>query len=77
MLLVTSAELEFAFAGKFALAGFYDAGNAFTSLGDGVMEEGAGGGLRWKSPVGPIRLDLAFALHRDDWRIHFTMGPDL
>jgi translocation and assembly module TamA len=46
-------------------------------LGAGDIEQGAGGGLRWKSPVGPVRLDLAFALNHDDWRIHFTMGPDL
>jgi len=77
MLLATSVELEFAITSKFAQAVFFDAGNAFDGLGAGVMEQGAGGGLRWKSPVGPVRLDLAFALNHDDWRIHFTMGPDL
>lgn len=76
-LLVTSAEVEVGLVGKFGLAAFYDAGNAFSSLGEGVVEEGTGVGLRWRSPVGPIRLDTAFALRHDDWRIHFTMGPDL
>jgi len=77
LLLTTSAELEVPVFGKFALAGFYDAGNAFESFGHGIMERGVGGGLRWRSPVGPIRLDLAFPVHHDDWRVHFTMGPDL
>ena len=77
LLLTSSAEVEVGLVGKFALAGFYDAGNAFTSLGDGIMEQGVGGGLRWKSPVGPIRLDLAFPVDHNDWRFHFTMGPDL
>jgi translocation and assembly module TamA len=76
-LLTGSGELEYAFMGKFALAGFYDAGNAFTKSLDGKVERGVGGGLRWKSPVGPIRLDLAFPLEHDGFRLHFTMGPDL
>lgn len=77
LLLTSSAEVEVGLVGKFALAGFYDAGNAFTSVGDGIMEQGVGGGLRWKSPVGPIRFDLAFPVDHNDWRFHFTMGPDL
>ena len=76
-LLVTSAELQFPLKGKFGLAGFYDAGNAFDRVDSGRMEQGAGGGLRWQSPVGPIGLDLAFPIHHDGWRIHFTMGPVL
>ena len=77
MLLAASGELEYSFTGKFGLAGFYDAGNAFTSGGDGKVERGVGGGLRWKSPVGPVRLDVALPIDHDGYRIHFTMGPDL
>lgn len=77
LLLVTSAEIEFPLPGKFGIAAFYDGGNAFTEVGEGVYEQGVGGGLRWRSPVGPIRLDLAFPVHHDDWQFHFTMGPDL
>ena len=38
----------------------------------------AGIGIRWRSPLGPIRLDIARAVdeHRD-WRLHLSMGPDL
>lgn len=77
LLLTTSAEIECGLFGKFGLAGFFDAGNAFAAFDEGVMEQGTGLGLRWRSPVGPIRLDFAYALHHDDYRVHFTMGPDL
>ncbi|HXV14772.1 MAG TPA: BamA/TamA family outer membrane protein, partial [Candidatus Krumholzibacteria bacterium] len=77
LLLTTSAEIQVPIKGKFGLAGFYDAGNAFAHAGEGTMEQGVGSGLRWQSPVGPIRLDLAYAIHHDSWQVHFTMGPDL
>ncbi len=77
LLLTTSSELQLRLKGKFALAGFYDAGNAFAGWGEGIMEQGVGGGLRWQSPVGPIRLDVAFPIHHDGVEVHFTMGPDL
>jgi translocation and assembly module TamA len=74
---VGSAEVEVGLFGKFAAAVFYDAGNAFDGIDDGTVEQGLGSGLRWRSPVGPIRLDIGWALHHDDWQVHFTMGPDL
>lgn len=77
LLLATSAEIQLRLKGKFGIAGFYDAGNAFASTSSGIVEQGVGSGLRWQSPVGPVRLDLAFPLHHDGWEIHFTMGPDL
>jgi translocation and assembly module TamA len=77
ILFTSSAEVEVGLTGKFALAAFYDAGDAFASWQDGIVEQGVGSGLRWRSPVGPLRLDLAFPLHHDGWRFHFTMGPDL
>lgn len=77
LLMVTSVELEIPLPGKFALAGFYDSGNAFDEIGSGVYEQGVGGGFRWRSPVGPLRLDLGFPVHHDGWLLHFTMGPDL
>ncbi|WP_147460957.1 BamA/TamA family outer membrane protein, partial [Pseudomonas savastanoi] len=39
---------------------------------------GVGFGVRWVSPVGPLRLDLAHALDDDGGiRLHFSMGPEL
>ena len=46
---------------------------------DDELEHGAGFGLRWKSPIGPVRFDLASAISRDGdpWRLHINIGPDL
>jgi translocation and assembly module TamA len=44
-----------------------------------TIKSAAGVGLRWRSPVGPIRLDLAIPedTSEDSYRIHFSMGADL
>ncbi len=67
------------FLDKWGVAAFFDAGNATSSLSTGVLEHGAGLGLRWVSPVGPVHLDFARALTQPGHplRIHFTIGPDL
>jgi translocation and assembly module TamA len=77
-LMVGSIELEHNLGGKWGIALFYDAGNAIDSFND-RLERGAGFGFRWKSPVGPVRIDLASALSRDGrpWRLHINIGPDL
>jgi translocation and assembly module TamA len=78
-MLTASIEYEHPVVGDdWWLAGFVDAGNAFNS--DQVnVKVGYGGGLRWYSPIGRIRLDIAFPSDRedDDWRIHFGLGTDL
>ncbi len=72
-----SLEYQYSIAERWRVAAFVDQGNAFNSLGD-KMNTGAGFGLRWVSPVGPLRLDLAHAFDEDKgWRIHFSMGPEL
>ncbi len=46
-------------------AGFFDAGNVFarvSSLDVGAIRSAAGLGLRYLSPIGPIRIDLGFKL---------------
>lgn len=60
------------------LAAFVDAGNAFDT--DQIdAKVGYGVGVRWYSPVGRLRLDVAFPNDKedDDWRIHFGIGADL
>ncbi len=79
-LLVGSFELEQKLFGNWALAAFVDAGNAFEDFSDFTVEVGVGAGLRWFSPLGPIRLDVAVPLANDapdDYRLHITLGPDL
>ncbi len=77
-LLAGSVELEHAFREQWAVAAFMDAGNAFDDPGT-ELETAAGVGLRWFSPVGPVRLDFASPLEQGKrgLRIHLHMGPDL
>lgn len=77
-LLTGSIELERTLVGKWGVALFYDVGNAIDNLDDD-LERGAGFGLRWRSPIGPVRIDFASAVSRENqpWRIHINIGPDL
>lgn len=77
-LMVASLEYEIRFLEKWGAAVFYDTGNASESFG-GSLARGAGLGVRWRSPIGPIRADVAWALSEDDRpiRFHLNIGPDL
>lgn len=73
-----SAEYQYQIADKWRLATFVDQGNAFNNLEFPSLKTGVGFGVRWVSPVGPLRLDLAKALDDDGGiRLHFSMGPEL
>ncbi len=57
---------------------FIDAGNSFNTHWQ-PLELGAGVGLRWISPVGPVRLDIASAISEPGkpLRLHLTLGSPL
>ena len=59
-------------------AAFVDAGNAFDDRLD-RLRKGVGLGLRWKSPVGPLRVDVARGLDDPDssFTLHINLGADL
>ncbi|MET0029198.1 MAG: autotransporter assembly complex family protein [Candidatus Thiodiazotropha sp.] len=78
-LAVGGLELDHPIQGKWSGAAFIDAGNAFDSKYDSTTAYGLGLGLRWTSPVGPIRIDLARGLLEDErhWRLHVMVGPEL
>ena len=59
---------------EFWLAGFVDAGNAADTWGDLSPALGYGVGLRWRSPVGPLRLDLAYGQEVQRFRLHLSVG---
>jgi len=77
-ILVGSLEMDYHFLDHWGAAAFIDVGNAITSFSD-ALETGLGLGLRWRSPVGPIRLDGAFAISRNGspFRLHINIGPEL
>ncbi len=53
---------------------FVDAGNAAMSFGEWKPRYGFGFGVRWRSPVGPLRLDLAWPDDSNRPRLHFSIG---
>ncbi len=78
-LLVASTEVEHYFTRNWGMAAFVDAGNAFSGT-DYRPKIGAGLGLRWRSPVGMIRVDLGTPIHDDrahGIQLHLVIGPDL
>ena len=77
-LLVASIEYEHHLRGNFYGAMFVDAGNAFDAL-DVDPALGVGVGLRWQSPVGPLRFYLAHPLNKSERsvRLHIRLGADL
>lgn len=77
---VVSVEVEKYLVGDWGAAVFVDTGNAFGGPGESTgLKTGAGIGLRWRSPVGPVRLDLAHPFDDEDTlvRFHLRVGPDL
>ncbi|BAQ81893.1 surface antigen [Pseudomonas sp. St29] len=73
-----SVEYQYSIAEKWRIATFVDQGNSFNKLELPNLKTGVGVGLRWVSPVGPIRVDLAHAMNDDGGiRLHFSMGPEL
>ena len=79
-LMVVSAEVERMFNRTWGAAVFVDAGDAFDDFNAYDWEIGAGVGLRWRSPVGPVRLDLAHGFGeaaQQSVRLHLNIGPDL
>ena len=59
---------------KWGAAAFFDIGDAADSFGDLKPVQGYGLGARWKSPVGPINLDLAYGQETEEMRLHFSVG---
>ena len=75
-LAVGSLEIERAIGENWGAAVFYDAGNAFDSLSGMDLAQGAGIGLRYYTMIGPIKIDLARQVDREDpsYRLHVSMG---
>lgn len=75
-LLVASVELEYALTRTWGLAAFYDAGNAFNNLPDLQWAQGAGLGIRYYTPAGPIRLDIARQINvlHPGFQFHISVG---
>ena len=72
-----SGEFEYRVFGDWGAAVFVDAGDAFTD--DFDVKRGVGLGVRWYSPVGPIRIDIGHGLDdpENNIQLHFSLGQDI
>jgi outer membrane translocation and assembly module TamA len=64
-LAIVNGELRTSYWKGLGVVGFLDAGNVFRRAGDISLAElrpAAGFGLRYRSPLGPLRVDLGFNL---------------
>lgn len=73
-LLTGGAEYQYWFRPPWGVAFFVDAGNAADKFKDLKPEYGYGVGARWRSPVGPINVDLAYGQAVRKARLHFSLG---
>jgi outer membrane protein insertion porin family len=80
-----NGELRMAMFGDVGAAVFLDGGNVFdrvTELDLGALRGSVGFGVRYKSPIGPIRFDVGFKLDRREIggepesarAFHFSIG---
>lgn len=56
---------------------FADVGDAAASWSELSPRWGYGVGVRWRSPVGPLRLDVAYGQKVEAFRLHFSVGITL
>lgn len=76
-LLTASAEISrplFEDTPSILWAAFVDAGNAGDTLRELKPAVGIGGGLRVRSPIGPVKVDLAYGERVHTWRLHLSVG---
>jgi translocation and assembly module TamA len=73
-LATASIEYQYWFKPPWGAAVFYDAGNAADRLADLRPKVGYGVGARWRSPAGPINVDVAYGKATRQVRLHFSLG---
>nr|WP_322111659.1 autotransporter assembly complex family protein [Aeromonas dhakensis] len=75
---VASAEYNYRFSDKWLGALFVDSGTATVDYSE-AWKIGTGVGVRWVTPIGQVRLDLAVGISEDEkpLRLHFALGPEL
>jgi translocation and assembly module TamA len=77
-LVTASAEIDYLFFRNYGAAVFYDAGNAANEPWP-ELQRSVGIGMRWRSQVGMLRIDIAHPLDDPDtdYRLHLSIGSDL
>jgi translocation and assembly module TamA len=79
-LVTGSLEYQYNVTGKWWGAMFIDSGEAVNDFRDSDFKTGAGVGVRWQSPVGPIKLDIAAPVgdkEEHGLQFYIGLGPEL
>jgi len=78
-LFTSSIEYQHPVYEGWSAAAFVDAGNSFDDWNDPQLELGYGVGARWRSPVGPVRIDLGFPEggNLGDFKLYLNVGSEL
>jgi outer membrane protein insertion porin family len=77
-LIIFNAELRFPVLGDLGGVGFVDVGNVYqkvSAIDFGELRGSVGVGIRYRSPIGPVRFDVGFKLSRFDFRTG-ALNPD-
>jgi translocation and assembly module TamA len=73
-LLTLSAEYTHWVSAQWGVATFFDAGQAADDREVFKLARGYGVGARWKSPAGPLAIDLAWGERDKELRVHFSLA---
>lgn len=63
----------------FGVAGFLDGGQVWRSvrnIGGRPLQFGAGGGFRYQSPIGPLRIDIGYKINPTETDVNIYRGED-
>jgi outer membrane protein insertion porin family len=71
------AELEYPIAREIGLklVTFFDAGDAFNKFDEIGLKKDVGWGIRWFSPLGPLRFEWGYPLDGGESQFYFMIGP--
>ncbi|SEI83761.1 autotransporter assembly complex protein TamA [Paraburkholderia diazotrophica] len=73
-LVTGTSEYQHWFNRDWGAAVFFDIGTATDTWGEKVFYPGVGVGARWRSPVGPVNVDLAYGIRNKSVRPYLTLG---
>ncbi|WP_425511371.1 autotransporter assembly complex protein TamA [Pararobbsia alpina] len=73
-MVTASSEYQHWFTREWGSAVFYDMGTATDTWPERRLYSGVGVGARWRSPVGPVNLDVAYGIQNRSWRPYLTLG---
>lgn len=73
-LFTASIEYQHWYTQQWGGALFYDAGTATDNWPNRALKVGVGGGVRYRSPVGTVNVDLAYGVQAKQFRPHISLG---